>query len=173
MRFVTLWRAAPVLGAVLLGCAPAMDWREVRAGPLAATLPCRPSVYERQVQLAGVTAAWRLQACSAGGATWALGEADLADPALVTAALGQLRAAAADNTGGQRIRDEPWRVNGATPNPQSSRISVRGTRPDGRPVEHHAVVFAVGTRVVQLSVVGDAVSDEDVDTLFGSARVIR
>lgn len=171
MSFVSLSRAVPALGAVLLGCTPAMDWREVRAGPVAAALPCRPSVYERRVPLAGVSAVWRLQACSAGGATWALGEADLADPALVTAALGQLLAAAAENTAGQRLRDEPWRMSGATPNPQARRISVRGTRPDGRAVEHHAVVFAVGTQVVQLSVVGDAVSPDDVDAMFGSARV--
>ena len=171
MRFVTLWWAAAALVPVLSGCAPPMDWREVRAGAVVVTLPCRPSVYERKVPLAGAPTALQLQACSAGGATWALADADLADPALVTSALQQLNQAMADNTAGRVLRDEAWQPTGATPNPQSRRIGVEGRRPDGRPVRQHSVAFAVGTRVVQVSVVGDAPAEDDVDALLASVRV--
>ena len=172
MRFVTLWWAAAALGPALSGCAPPMDWREVRAGAVVVALPCRPSVYERAVPLAGSTPAFRLQACSAGGSTWALADADLADPARVTPALQQLGRSVADNTSAKVLRDEPWELPGATPNPQSRRISVEGRRPDGRPVRQHSVVFALATRVVQVSVVGDAPDGQDIDTLLASIRVV-
>ena len=175
MRCSSLYKRRPLLAwglaFLLAGCAPALDWRQVRAGPVAVDLPCRPSVYERRLPLAGAQPALRLQACSAAGVTWAVADAELEDPARVTPALVQLAQASSDNTAGRRVRDDAWHAAGAPPNPQARRIVVEGRLPDGRGVRQHAVVFAVATRVVQLSVVGSVPVDEDVDTFFASVRV--
>lgn len=158
----------------LAACSPTLDWREVRAadGFFAALFPCRPSSQSRTVRLVGKGVRLSLQACSAAGVTWALAVADVEDPALVSAALGELLQAAQANIGGVASQAVAAKVPGATPNPASVRAEIAGQLPDGQAVVEHVAVFAHATKVVQVTALGQAVAVEALATFFDSVRVV-
>ena len=162
-----------LLASVLQGCAPELDWREVRpAGQsVQAQFPCKPAAQERRVQLSGKPVSLTLQACSAGGQTWGLAWADLGDPVLVGRALAELGAAAALNIAAASPATQPLQVPGATPNPASQRTSLKGKLPDGKAVQMELAVFAHGTRVYQATVLGPQVGAEAAQNFLGALRV--
>lgn len=167
----------------LAACSPVLDWREVRPADsrLQLLMPCKPSVQERQVSLAGQPVRLVLQACAAGGQTWGLAFADVGEPARVGPALLELGASAASNIGALRTKGEagtaaavepaPLQVSGATPNAASLRQSLQGARPDGTPLRMQMGVFAHGTRVFQATVLGEQLPDEAADTFFNALRI--
>ncbi|MEN9383955.1 MAG: hypothetical protein RL323_1098 [Pseudomonadota bacterium] len=66
--------------AVLWGCSPALNWREVRVdgAPLQALMPCKPERATREVPLLGLQAPslpLHMLSCEASGATYALAAA--------------------------------------------------------------------------------------------------
>lgn len=162
------------LTAATTACSPTLDWREIKpaqGGALSFALPCKPTVQERAVQLAGQRVALSLQACAAGGVTWGLATADLQDPARVGAALAELASAAAANVQGQATTDRPAQVPGATPNAGSRHLLVNGRQPGGQPLVMQLAVFAHGTRVYQATALGERVSADAADTFFGALRI--
>lgn len=166
--------AAPAwLALSLAACAPSLDWREVRPEGSAAAvlLPCKPSVMAREVRLAGGPVRLLLHACSAGGQTWALAAADMADPRRVAPALDELRAAALANLGAATSTPLALNVPGATPNVSSLRVQADGRLPDGAAVREQVAVFTHGTWVFQATVLGAQLPADGVDTFFGSLRV--
>jgi hypothetical protein len=171
----SLARRAAALALLLGGCSPALDWRDVRpeGGGLSLQFPCRPVAQERRLWLAGASVKLVLQACSAGGQTWGLGVADVADPARVAQALLALRAAAAANLGALDATELPLGVPGATPSTASARLRLKGRLPDGAGVQMEFAVFAIGTRVFQASVVGPSVGEEAAENFFASLRAGR
>ena len=160
---------------VLLGaCSPAYDWRDVRpAGTeLALQFPCRPVAQRRAVELAGPPVDLSLMACTAGGQTWALAHADLGDPARVTGALAELRSSTIQKLQAEQAALVPVAVPGATPNLQAGRLRLQ-TRPGAasgghRPLHMELALFARGTHVFQVSVLGEAVPDDMSQTFFAS-----
>jgi hypothetical protein len=166
--------ALPSACAALLlsACAPALDWRDVRAagGAVLAQMPCKPTLHTRKVMLAGQSVGLSLQACSAGGQTWALAWADMADPAQLGPALRELRDSAAANIGAQSSAALPLVVAGATPHADSTRLRLEGWRADGQPVREQMALFARGTLVVQATVLGASLPDDAADTFFASLR---
>ena len=161
---------AAVLG--LVACAPALDWRDVSAadGLVKAQLPCRPTTHTRKVKLAGQTVNLSLQACSAGGQTWALAWADVNDPAQLGPALRELREAAAANVGATSSTTIALNVPGATPHADSSRLRFQGRRADGQAVREQVALFVRGTWVVQATVLGAELPDDAAETFFASLR---
>jgi hypothetical protein len=159
-------------GLLLASCAPALDWRDVRAadGVVRAQLPCKPTTHTRKVTLAGQAVNLTLQACSAGGQTWALAWADMADPARVGPALRELREAAAANIGAQSPVAMKLNVPGATPHADSTRLQLEGKRADGQAVREQVALFARGTVVVQATALGAELPDDAADTFFASLR---
>ena len=162
-----------VLLAGLTACAPAHDWRELRpeGSTVQFMLPCRPSVLERKVRLAGREVKLNLHACSAGGQTWALAEADMQDATLVTAALQELRNTAQGNLGAASGTVVAWAAPGATPNPAAVRLALQGRLPDGKAAQEHVAVFAHGTRVFQATALGEHLPEEALDTFFSALRL--
>ena len=159
-----------VVALALAACSPALDWREVRPpdSGLQALFPCKPDYMQREIALAGGPVTVALAACTTGGATYALMHADLGDPASVTPALQQLRAAAAANVGGTPRVVAPMAVAGMTPNPHAERIEVDGLGVRGKAVREHAGFFTKGMRVFQITVVGERVDTAAVDTFFSA-----
>ena len=158
---------------VLAGCSPALDWREVRPPGSGAVLlfPCRPAAQERRLPLAGQPVQLQLLACSAGGQTWGLAQADLQDPARLGAALAQLRAAAAANIGATVPGGVlPLQVPGATPHEGSARVRLAGRLPDGAAAHMQLAVFTHGTQVFQATALGEALSEEAAEVFFTSIR---
>ena len=161
----------------MVGCSPALDWRDVRPADSGITLlmPCRPSAQTRQLRLANRPVGLALHACSAGGATWAVAFADVGDPAAVGVALQALHRSAVANLGAAASRPMPLAapVPGATPHEHSTRVRVTGSLPDGRVVDEVVAVFVYGTVVFQATALGEGLSDEAVQSFFGSLRVGR
>lgn len=165
---------ALLASCTVLACTPALNWREVRptdAG-VGVQLPCKPSVFARDLVLQGVTVRWHLQSCSADGSTWALAHGELSDPALVAPALHALHVAAQRNLGAEAAVSVSWSPPGATPNVQAKRVRMRGNLPDGRPMVQELVVFARGTSVYQASVLGPEVAPEATEVFFASLHVL-
>lgn len=171
-------RLSPLLATamalpLLLACTPALDWREVRpegAGVLA-LFPCKPSKDTRRVVLAGAPLQLSLLACQAGGASFALGIADAADPARVAPTLEALRAAAAVNLGGTPTVVGAARVNGMTPQPLAQRVALQGRLPDGTAARQELLFFVRGTVVYQATVLGPRVEPGAIDTFFEGLKL--
>ena len=169
--------AAAALAAAMaaLACSPVFDWRETRPEGSGAALvfPCRPDRHERTVRIGVAVLAMQLHSCSAGGATFALGTVDVADPADVTPLLAAFRVQAAANLGDAASEQSAFAPPGATPNPQSVRTAFAGARPDGRRVVAQAAFFVKGLRLYQATVLGadDTRGREAVDTFFGAIRL--
>lgn len=160
-------------GSLLAGCSPALDWREVRPAGTAvvATLPCKPNVSSRTVQLAGQPVRLSMLACKAGDATWALAAADVAEPARVGPALMALRESTRANLQGQVMEAATVSVRGATPNEAQGRVRVDGRKQDGSAASAQFVVFSHGTQVFQAIVMGARRSEPAAETFFESLRV--
>lgn len=155
-------------------CTPTLDWRDVRleGSGLQALFPCKPAVHARQVALAALSVEMTLYACSAGGATYAVGFADIGDVQRVEPALAQLWAAAAGNidaTGAHAAA--PLRIEGMTPHAQAGRRAFVGGLADGQQVQEHAAVFARGTRVYQVTMVGPQLDVDAIEMFFGALRL--
>ena len=162
--------------AVLLAvgaCSPALDWREFdpEGSGLTVTFPCRPDHHARTVRVAGAAVKMDMLVCTASDITFAVSYLDVADPAGVSAALSDLRAAAKANVGGGDGTAGTASVPGMTPNPQAARLRLAGRRPDGAPLQEQAVFFAKGLRVYQATVVGRILPDEPVDTFFSGLKL--
>lgn len=155
-------------------CTPTLDWRDVRleGSGLQALFPCKPAVHARQVALAALSVEMTLYACSAGGATYAVGFADIGDVQRVEPALAQLWAAAAGNidaTGAHAAA--PLRIEGMTPHAQAGRRAFAGGLSDGQQVQEQAAVFARGTRVYQVTMVGPQLDVDAIEMFFGALRL--
>jgi hypothetical protein len=150
--------AAGVALGALLGCSPALEWREVRppGSSAQALFPCKPSSHARTVTLAGAAVEMSLYACAASQVSYALAFTDMLDPALVTPALDELaRAAGANLQVTQPAASAPLAVPGMTPNARAASWTLSGRLPDGRPVQEQLALFAYGTRVYQATAVGE------------------
>jgi hypothetical protein len=162
------------LAAAVAACTPALDWREVRldAAGLVVLFPCKPDRQVRRLPLAGTVVEMSLWACSAAGATYAVGYADVGEPQRVSLALDELAASAAKNIGsvGQPTT-APLHVAGMTPHPQARRQALTGHTADGLPIHEMTAVFARGARVYQATIVGARLDNEAVDAYFGALRL--
>jgi hypothetical protein len=140
----------------LAACTPAWDWRSVPlpGTQLVAELPCRPSRFQRDVKVAGVTLALFMLSCESNGVTYGVATADVVDPTRVDAVLFGLRdgAAAAIRSSGSPAG--ALNLHGVTPFNGNYSAHLHGQRPDGETVEEAIRVFARGTRVFQASAVG-------------------
>ncbi len=171
MRVVS---AVLALAAVTASCAPTLDWREVRPDgvDLVTLFPCKPDRQVRRLPLAGKVVEMSLWACSAGGATYAVGFADVGEPQRVALALDELAASAARNIASTGTPGTaPLRVAGMTPNPQARRQTLVGQLADGLQIHELVAVFARGALVYQATVVGARLNDEAVDMFFGALRL--
>jgi len=170
------FRYAASTAVALAACAPTFDWREAHpeGSGAVALFPCRPHEQQRDVTLAGSVVAMRLHACSAGGAHFALASVDAGDPRRVTPELVALRTQLLAHLGGPTVEARPWQLAGATPNPESVRLHLVGTRPDGSRVVADAAFFVRGLMLYQATVLGssDTPGHDAVDTFLGAIRLL-
>lgn len=163
------------LALLLSGCSPVLDWRQVRPDGwgLVAQMPCRPTQQSRPVALAGPVVDLGLMVCQAGGHTFALASADMADPARVGPALLALGATARANVQGVVEAEQLAAVPGMTPQPAARQWQLRGQLPDGQPVREQVLVFAHGLRVFQATLVGPVADQTLTKPFFESIEVPR
>lgn len=142
--------------ALVLGCSPTFDWREVELPdtPLRAELPCRPGRFERALVVADTSLKLFMLSCEAGGVTYGVASADVGDPARVEPVLAGLAEAARSALHRPRGDFAPFDLTGATPFRGNAGARLVGGRPDGSSVEESLRLFARGTRVYQASAIG-------------------
>lgn len=157
---------------VIGGCAPALDWRDVRADVLSAQMPCRPSVQARTVELEGRRREMSLMSCSAGAATWAVAWVGDVAPAELAALTDRLRLQASSNVGGQAGEALALQVPGATPNPAAGRWRTSGRRPDGSALTQEVAVFSRGTTVFQATILSSDPRVQGAEQFFGALRFV-
>lgn len=162
-----------VLVCLLWACAPALDWRQVSLGDwqISASFPCRPSNAQRDLDLGGRRITMFLHACAASDTTFALAMADVGDVRSVAPALSALTAAAVRNLTARIDADRPAQIPGMTPHGEARRLQLSGQLPDGRSVIEHVVVFARGSRVYQLALVGSQPAVDAVQVFFDGVRL--
>lgn len=183
--------AALVCFPLVSGCAPSLNWREVRpeaAEGLVALFPCKPDAHVREMAWPGVSkpVAMHLLSCQTEEGTWAVSYVTLPDVAQVPPALNEwtammrrnLGAASqmAGTSGGIVEKDlGEIQVPRMTPMPQSHAWHFQAQRPDGlgRPLDMDIRTwhFSHGMTVFQASVWRPAVvvkgqSSEDVAEAF-------
>lgn len=167
------WRAATTLLLTFTACTPTLDWRESHpAGSgVHALFPCRPVAQSREVALGAASLRMTIHACRAGDALYALGHADVDDPARVGAALVALRDAAARNLHADAPPMQALAIPGMTPHAQAGHVRLVGQRPDGTPVREELALFARGTTVYQATVLGETLDAHAVQTFLSEMRL--
>jgi hypothetical protein len=177
-----LRRRLVLLGAALLGaCSPELNWREVRTpeAGVEQLFPCKPVRQQRKAELAGKERQLVLQVCDAGDVTWAQMHVLLHDKdaigssmeALVAAAHANLGAAPAPAPASASASGSSGIVTESSGPSSAQRYRIKGTAPDGRPVEMALKVFGNGSVVVQVSALASVLPTEAVDTFLGSVKV--
>lgn len=133
-------------------------------------MPCKPVRAVQEATLVARPLKVELYACSAAGDTWGLATADVTDPSDVETAL-QALALASRAPGAVAPQDlEAAQVPGATPFQHARRVRSVGRTADGARRVVEAQVFAVGTRVFQMSVSTDGNRPQAVASFMESAR---
>lgn len=162
-----------VTATVLGGCAPTLDWREVRLDGerLVMLFPCKPERHSRRVPMAGGEATVDVLGCSADGTTWGLTTADVGDLSRVALALEELRSARSRNLDGRERQLRPVKLQGMKPAGIALRFEVSGQRPDGKAVAEQSAVFSSATRVFHAAALGGTPSQDALETFFGGLRL--
>jgi hypothetical protein len=140
----------------LVACTPTWDWRTVAVPEtqLSVEMPCRPGRFQRDVVVAGAPLKLFMLSCEAGGVTYGVATAEVADLTRVDAVLHALSEGA-----GAAIRsaDSPvgaLNLSGITPFSGNTSARLHGKRPDGEQVDESIRVFARGARVFQATAIG-------------------
>lgn len=166
-RFLIPAMAGSILA--LSACSPALNWREVPAGPdgvLKTLLPCKPDRASRPQPLAGQNLELHMQGCEADGLLFAVSWADVKDVSLAEPALIQWQRAmlAALQAGSPQMQS--FAVKGASTQPAAVRLGAGGKRPDGSAVQTQALWFARGSQVFHAVIYGERIGAEVTDMFF-------
>ncbi|MEY4748232.1 MAG: hypothetical protein RIQ60_446 [Pseudomonadota bacterium] len=149
LRWMVLGLA--LLGAGLVACSPALDWRDARlGGPVRLLLPCKADRYERRLPLAGGDSQATMLVCDAQGITWSVTRFELNEPTRVGAALAEMRDRLAHNLGAEDAKLPGALPAGATPLDAAGRSRMNGRRPNGDGVLAEALFFGESSRAYQL-----------------------
>ncbi len=147
--------AAVLLGLLLGGCSPALNWRQ--AGPpgvdILLSFPCRPQTLTQPVQLAGRRLSMSMTGCVAAGMTFALAHVDTGRAADVEPVLAGLRRAALANLSARVLATRPAAVAHADPGlPDAVELELAGNAHGGIEMREHLLLFAQGNQVFQATV---------------------
>ncbi|WP_432240415.1 hypothetical protein [Herbaspirillum robiniae] len=166
--------SAAALAALLAlaACSPRYNWREAsdNGAHFVVLLPGKPATVTRPVDLDGPTVDMSMTAAEAGGATFAVGTAELADAAAAVKALDAMSTALLNNIGGrpQGTALLPGKTDGFS---RSIDLDAHGAA-GGRPLRLVARLAARDRRIYQVLILGDekALTDENIETFFGSFK---
>ncbi len=156
-------------------CSPTYNWREVSSTDAAfsALFPAKPATHSRSINLDGIQVTMTMTAAEIDGVTFAIGSAQLSDPATVLPALNAMKTALTRNINGT-VRREKSSASAANPIP-STEIEAIGAPAagGGQPMLLMARFAAKNQRIYQVVVVGreQAVSREAAETFLTSFKL--
>lgn len=162
------------LAAALVGCSPALNWRDVRMEdtPLRLQLPCKPDKAEREVSMAGSALPLRMLGCRADGALFAVSHVRASDAAAAPALLDGWKRAVLRHAQAADVVEQTWAPAGAWQLPQSVRIKARAQGDGGQAVALHATWFAAadsaGVHLFHAVVLAPQPQPQAIDAFFAS-----
>lgn len=191
-----LFYSLPALALSLLtmaACSPTFNWRVVRPdnSGLSLLLPCKPDQAQKVVPLGGQPTTMTMLGCDAGGATFAVAMADLADESQVALVLSQWQALTLQNMKAPPLVSDPvaspslktspsvttptqtgqLKVPGASLSPPPVWVQAQGQRADGSAVQGRAAYFSKGSGVFQVVMYAPKLAPQAVETFFSSLKL--
>ncbi|MDM0046879.1 hypothetical protein QTH91_20475 [Variovorax dokdonensis] len=176
-------RASPLFGVacgLAAACSPVFNWREVPMpdGQLLALLPCKPDRAERQLPLGNQAVLVNMAGCEAGGATFAVAQANAPDLAQAQDWMSAWRKQAYAQWAGARVEEsqvkvinaaaeiEPLRFDASRPQAQSGSGGERSSLVwFGR--RHRDGTFSL----YQATILGKPESQEAAETFFAGLHL--
>lgn len=157
----------------LAACSPRYNWRESGDGiHFKVLLPGKPANVTRTVDLDGPKVEMNMTAAEAGGATFAVGTAELADAAAADRALDAMATALLNNIGAKpgAAAKLPGPTDGFS---RTLELDARGAS-GGRPLRLVARLAARDRRIYQVLAIGDekALNEQNIETFFSSFKPI-
>lgn len=175
-RFSTsiLPQAACIMGVLLLSaCSPKYNWREVRGtdAPFMVMLPAKPASHTRPINLDGTEVTMTMTAAEVDDVAFAVGTAELPEPASTQQALQAMKRAMVRNINGTIVHE-----NASGPESKPAVIEIEAVGPSGNRSGRRLLLarfIAQEQRIYQVIVVGqeDDVSREAADTFFTSFKL--
>ncbi|HEY8605710.1 MAG TPA: hypothetical protein VIM12_01190 [Noviherbaspirillum sp.] len=165
--------AAALAAALLSGCSPTYDWREIRGdgAPYLIMLPSKPASHTRAVVLDGTEVQMTMTGAEADDVSFTVATAELPDAAQAQKTLQVMKSAMVRNIGGSVKQEKPVQVAGTAAG--GTEVTAVGA-PDasGRARMLAARFFVLDRRVFQLVVLGPegTVPQEALDTFFASFK---
>ena len=163
---------------VLSACSPKFDWRDYRSAdaPYAVLFPGKPATHTRTINLDGEQVQMTMAASEIDGVMFAVGSAQLADPAKAQLAAVAMKSALVRNISGTVTSDKVTATssgNGSLRGPQTIlEVEASGTQ-KGQSMRLIGRFIAKDTRIYQVIVIGreqHMVSDS-VDTFMSSFKL--
>ncbi len=174
--------AAIAISAVLAGCSPEHDWREIRAedARFLVMLPARPSTLTRPIDLDGQRLEMTMHGAQAREVSYTVGTATLPDVSDVSRerALAAMRLAMVRNIAGTERASRPVEVALVDPSGQPvGRVQGVEIEAVGRMRDREAVLVArfvgTGAQVWQAVVLGPQVGRENAALFLESLKLVR
>jgi hypothetical protein len=166
----------PLVGAALLsGCSPNYDWREVpgTSAPYIASFPGKPASHSRLIDLNGAKVTMTMTAARVDDVTFAVGSVPVTDAKTALASIQAMKTAMVKNIGGTIRREKllPPALNQL----QVIDLEALGTPPGNGPKQPQilfARFIARQDQAYQLIVIGpeQAVPRDEVDMFFSSFK---
>lgn len=165
--------------AVVLGCTPALNWREValEGASAQALLPCKPDRATRSVPLGGRSTDLAVVGCNSAGMTFAVmtARAPAGTPPDDILAGWQQATLVNMQADPATVTRSDFRPAGGPALAHAQRVQARGRRADGQPVAAQAV-WSVrtapggGTELLHAVVYGDPPQPDAADAFFDGLR---
>ncbi|MES2739535.1 MAG: hypothetical protein V4754_01085 [Pseudomonadota bacterium] len=163
---------------ILSACSPKFDWRDYRSeeAPYAALFPAKPSTYSRNINLDGIELSMTMTAAEVDGTTFAIGSAELPDPAMAQKALEAMKTALVNNIGGKVASEQATAAaaaaGGLTSQSTVLAVQARGLQ-NGTPVILNGKFISKDKRIYQVIVVGKEkqLVQDSVDTFLSSFKL--
>jgi hypothetical protein len=155
-----------VAAALLSACNPKYDWRDYRSSdaPYAVLFPGKPASFSRSVDLDGQQVSMTMAAADIDGTLFAVGSAELGDPAKAQLAVQAMKTAMLRNIGAAGAKEST--------KDGGFEVEARGQN-RGVPMLLHGRFLARGKRVYQVVVLGPErdFQQENVDTFMSSFKL--
>ena len=166
MRTATL---GLVLAAVLAGCSPALNWRQVSLDRITLLLPCKPDRAQRSLRLGERDVTISMAGCEADGVLFAVSHIHQPDAASAVLTANEWRTATLANIRATSVVGKKMASVAATDT--ATQLSAQGVRPDASPVNAQLVWLVAVEDVFHLAAYADKLRPEQTDNMFSDIKI--
>jgi len=157
------------LVAVLVACAPALNWRQVPLDRITVLLPCKPDRAQRSLRLGERDVTISMAGCEVDGALFAVSHIHQPDAASAAAVAREWRTATLANIRATAVVEETMApVAGAA---AVTLLSSQGVRPDASGVRAHLAWLVAGDDVFHVAAYASRLKPEQTDALFSDIKI--